>query len=143
MRFEGYRTALKQAGIAVDENWIIQSEPEVACGEAAAFTLLRRRNRPTAIFAHNDRVALGVLSAIRKSGLQAPTDISVVGFDNLIESAYFNPPLTTIASPKQRMGEEAVRVLFELIEGKSETPLSQTLMLDVALVVRESTAPPR
>jgi DNA-binding LacI/PurR family transcriptional regulator len=142
MRFEGYKAALTEAGLPLDERLIVEAEPEVAAGEAAGLELLRRANRPTAIFAHNDRVALGVLSAARKAGLRTPHDVSVVGFDNLIESAFFSPPLTTINSPKQQMGETAVRLLFEFIETQQEVHIPQTLTLDVTLIVRESTAPP-
>jgi LacI family transcriptional regulator len=140
-RIAGYRAALGSAGLAADEHLIVETEPEIAAGETAAFCLLDLRDdAPTAIFAHNDSMALGVLSAIRKRKLRVPDDVSVVGFDDIVEAAYTNPPLTTVAYPKQAIGEQAARLLIDLMQGKAIQP--HTAVIDVDLIERESSASP-
>ncbi len=140
-RIEGYKMALGRAGIAVDPDLVVEAEPRIAAGEAAAFRLINQPNPPTAIIAHNDTMALGVLSAIHRCGLRAPDDISVVGYDDITEAAYINPPLTTVAYPKQQIGERAANLLIALMQGEPLAP--RTEILDVTLVERDSTAPPR
>jgi LacI family transcriptional regulator len=140
-RLDGYKAALLNAGVTLDERLVVESEAEIAAGEAAALALLDRPNPPTAIFAHNDTMALGVLSASRKRGLCVPGDVSVVGFDDIVQAAYVNPPLTTVAYPKRPIGEQAARLLIDLIEGKAIEP--HTAVLGVELIRRDSTAPPR
>jgi len=141
-RFDGYCAGLQQAGAALDESLVVRTRPEIAASEAAAFALLDLPNPPTAIFVHNDTLALGVLSAVRKRGLSVPRDISVAGYDDIVESAFFNPPLTTIAYPKRQIGEEAVALLFNLIQNQDGAGSPFTRMLPVTLIERESTAPP-
>ncbi len=143
VRFEGYIKALAEAGIAPDPALIVHAHQEIVASEAATFALLDQPQPPTAIFVHNDRLALGALSAIRKRGLRVPEDISVVGYDNVVEAAFFHPPLTTIDYPKHQMGEEAVSLLFNLIGQPDAAITPFTKMLPVELIMRESTAPPR
>jgi LacI family transcriptional regulator len=138
-RVEGYRAALQQAGIPEDAALIVEGEPEIAAGEAAMRRLLDQARPPTAVFAHSDTMALGALNAIRKRGLSIPANISVVGFDDIEQAAYFFPPLTTVAYPKQRVGEQAAQWLIDLIRGHAVA--AQISTLGVQLVVRESTAP--
>jgi LacI family transcriptional regulator len=140
-RVDGYRAALLTAGVLVDERLIVEAESEIAAGELAALSLLDQQVPPTAIFAHNDTMALGVLSAIRKRGLCAPGDVSVVGFDDIVQAAYVNPPLTTVAYPKRPIGEQAAHLLMDLMRGKDIEP--HTAVLGVELIRRESSAPPR
>lgn len=142
-RFDGYKKALTEAGISPAESLIVYTEPEIASSEAATFVLLEQPNPPTAIIVHNDTLTLGALSAIRKRGLRVPEDISVVGYDNIVESAFYHPPLTTIDYPKRQMGEEAVSLLFDLIQQQGQTIMPFTKILPVELIKRESTAPPR
>jgi LacI family transcriptional regulator, galactose operon repressor len=141
-RVQGYREALKAAMLPVDRNLIVETETSIGVGEAAAFHLLDQPEPPTAIFAHSDVIALGALSAVHKRGLRTPEDISVVGYDDIDEAPYFNPPLTTIAYPKQAMGEGAARLLINLIQ--NTTPLEPHItVLETVLIERASTAPPR
>jgi LacI family transcriptional regulator len=142
-RFDGYQKALAEAGISLNESLIVHTGPEIGSSEAATFTLLEQPHPPSAIIVHNDTLALGALSAIRKHGLRVPEDISVVGYDNIVEAAFFHPPLTTIDYPKRQMGEEAVSLLFDLIRQQDQTLTPFTKMLPVKLIRRESTAPPR
>jgi len=101
--------------------------------------LLERPDRPTAIFALNDRMALGVLQYAREHGLRVPQDLSVVGFDDIPAAATSFPPLTTIRQPSVKMGHEAVKLLFKLLEGGSS---SSRVVVSTELVVRASSGPP-
>ena len=95
----------------------------------------------TAIFCFSDEMAMGALSAIGEAGLSCPSDISVVGFDDLPLARYFQPPLTTIAQPKGMIGRRTVDLLVAILRGV-ESPLRQ-VTLRHELVVRHSTARPK
>ncbi len=144
-RLDGYKLVLQEAGLPMDESLIVRIEPNVANGETAALALLDHSRPPTAIFANDDMVALGVLSAIHKCGLRVPEDISVIGFDDNFAAAYFTPPLTTVAYPKQMMGKEGANLLINLLQQtiNNDLPVPDCSYLDVELVERSSTAPPR
>ncbi|GAA2183092.1 LacI family DNA-binding transcriptional regulator [Brooklawnia cerclae] len=95
---------------------------------------------PTAVFAANDQLALGVVQAFDRSGLRVPDDVSVVGFDDELSAAFYRPPLTTVRQDFSKLGAYVIRTLMTAIEG--EAP-SEALVLPTRLVVRASTAPPR
>jgi len=101
---------------------------------------LPKTERPTAVLAYNDVMALGALHAIRTYRLSVPEDISVIGFDGVAMAAHSNPPLTTIEQPKYRMGKLAMQMLRQLIQGQPTLSSGYTLM-ESPLVVRESTGP--
>jgi DNA-binding LacI/PurR family transcriptional regulator len=134
-RLAGWRAGLEAAGI----DW---SHVPVAAaadggresGRQAAATLLDRADRPTAVLALSDGLALGVLDAAAERGIAVPADLSVAGFDDIPEAALARPPLTTIRQPHHRKGSEAVRLL---IEGEP----AEHVLLPTELVVRASTAP--
>jgi LacI family transcriptional regulator len=136
LRERGYRHALKAAGIAPDDALIRVGgfQPDTA-GDAAR-QLLDREDRATAIFAANDVSALATISVARSAGLGVPDDLSVIGFDNVPDSALSEPPLTTIEQPIQQMGFDAVRLLIQLIE-KQPVEVTHTL-LPTRLVLRGS-----
>ena len=96
------------------------------------------RGTPTAIFCFNDEMAIGVLGAARRRNLRVPEDLSLVGFDDVRYAAHMNPPLTTIAQPMQQLGETTVRLLLDILSGRTVEPVSVTLPHH--LVVRSSTA---
>ncbi|RBY87588.1 LacI family DNA-binding transcriptional regulator [Blastococcus sp. TF02A-30] len=139
-REQGYREALAAAGLPVDETLVRSGgfEPEIA-GEAAR-ELLSLRRPPTAVFAANDLSALATLEVARDLGIAVPDQLSVVGFDNIPESALADPPLTTVQQPIRRMGEEATAMLLALISGEELDAPHRTL--DTSVVERASTAPP-
>ncbi len=139
LRERGYRRALRVAGIKLDRALIGVGGYQPDSAEEAARTLLTARERPTAIFAANDVSAIATMAAARGLGLSIPDDLSVIGFDNVPESALCQPPLTTIEQPIQRMGFEAVELLIGLIEKRSD--LSTHRMLPTRLVVRGSCNP--
>ena len=102
--------------------------------------LLRRPDRPTAIFAGNDLQALGVYQAARELRLHIPEDLSVVGFDDLPVAKWVGPPLTTIRQPLMEMAEMAAELVVAMADG--EQPAQTRVELTTELVIRESTAPP-
>ena len=103
--------------------------------------LLARQPDITAFFAHNDLLAIGALSALRKLGKEVPGDCSVVGCDDIEMAAYTVPPLTTVLVPFHEAGVSAMSVLLGLIGGG--TAPAGNVFLPLELVVRESTAPPK
>jgi LacI family transcriptional regulator len=118
------------AELVEDGNW------EIAGGLAATMRLLERRPQITAIFAQNDTMAIGVLSALRSIGKRVPDDCAVVGCDDIEMAAHTVPPLTTIHVPFYETGEEAMRLLLGMIAAGSVVP--RNLLLPVHLVVRAS-----
>ncbi len=139
-RLDGYRAALDAAGLPVDADLIVRTDVDQAAGRAAALDLLRRPDRPTAIFTGNDLQALGVYQAARALGLRIPADLSVVGFDDLPVAALIDPPLTTVHQPLTEMAAAATELALALGRGEQTSQLG--LELATTLIVRESTAPP-
>jgi LacI family transcriptional regulator len=140
-RVEGYRAALAEVGIPMEGDCIVESAYGYAAGESAAQRFLTLPNRPTAIVAHNDLIAIGAMKAFGHAGLKIPDNISVIGFDDIAAASYVQPPLTTIASPKRRMGRAAIETLLSLMKA-DEKGLPEMTKLPVNLVVRGSTSPP-
>jgi DNA-binding LacI/PurR family transcriptional regulator len=141
-RRSGLVSALHEAGLDLPPEYVSSSFPNVAGGFQAMTNLLALppENRPTAVQAYNDLMALGALQAIRAYGLSVPGDLSVIGFDDITLAAHSNPPLTTIEQPKQAMGRLAMQVLRELMLHQSG-PGSGYVVLESRLIVRESTGP--
>jgi LacI family transcriptional regulator len=108
-------------------------------GYIAAKQLLQQGPRPTAIFALNDVLAIGVLKAAAELGLQVPQALSLVGFDDITLASYVVPALTTVAQPIYDMGETAAQILLRQMNDSN--PPIETIRFDTRLIVRESTAP--
>jgi LacI family transcriptional regulator len=137
LREQGYRQALSDAGIAVDESLLVLGAYDPDLSRDAARELLTRPSPPTAIFAANDLSAMAAINVANELGWRLPDDLSVVGFDNVPESAMTTPPLTTVEQPIRRMGHDALVMLVKLISGE---PVEQThLTMATRLVVRHST----
>jgi LacI family transcriptional regulator len=117
-RLQGYRDGLAAAGIPVHEHWIEFGDYTTRTALVCARRLLSLPDRPTAIFAANDLSAMGVYQAAEEYGLKIPADLSVIGFDNLFEAAYLNPPLTTIDQSIEKMGTMATEMLVKLVKGE-------------------------
>ncbi|MFL6114546.1 MAG: LacI family DNA-binding transcriptional regulator [Catenulispora sp.] len=138
-REQVYREALAAAGVPFDESLVRVGGYDADLSTRAAHELLTGPERPTAVFAANDVSAIATLKVALSLGLRVPEDLSVVGFDNIPESALCTPPLTTVNQPIRMMGERAVEMLIRLIR---EQPVERThLTLATELVVRGSTAP--
>lgn len=139
-REAGFREAMRLAGIEVAEELVRDSryDPDVAYSVCDA--LLALPEPPTAVFAANDVTALRAIAAAQARGLIVPDDLSVVGFDDIPDAMLSTPSLTTVRQPLQAMGEAAMRMLLDILEGKE---YSQHVRMDTEFVVRASTAPPR
>lgn len=136
-RLDGYRAALDAAGLDVDDALIRPGDFYHESGFRGAGELMDLKERPTAIFAASDQMALGVYEGLRQRGLRVPEDVSVVGFDDLPEAQWSSPPLTTVRQPLTEMGMLAARTLLRLARG--EQPDSPRVELATDLVVRDST----
>ena len=137
-RVEGFRTALSRAHVDVDPEYIQEGRFDRLSGYEKTRTLLQLRPRPTALFASNDLIALGALSALREAGLRCPEDVSVVGFDDLEFSEFIHPALTTVAQPGYQMGAKGASMLLKRLQGASPPP--QHLVLPTELKIRQSVA---
>lgn len=141
-RLEGYQSALARAGLKSDPELIRQGDYSYQSGVTCARQLLKLSSRPTAIFASNDDMALGVMMVAGQLGLAVPDQLSVAGFDDIQMASRIWPPLTTVNQPSSDMAGRAVELLFEEIEQRSRPPVQQ-LVLPTRLILRESTAPPK
>jgi DNA-binding LacI/PurR family transcriptional regulator len=138
-RFEGYRRALRESGIEVDDKLVFQAGATIEDGTKAALQMLNEGCRPTAIQAVSDLVAIGCAETLLQQGLKIPEDLSMAGFGNVLAAEYFRVPLTTIRQPKFRLGIAAMETLMKLIHGE---PI-QLKRLPAELEIRKSTAPPK
>jgi LacI family transcriptional regulator len=139
-RLEGFRAALAEAGVELSDARVFRGDFRAASGRAAMDSWLGQPDRPTAVFAENDLMAVGALSAAHAGGLHVPDDISVVGFDGIAFGADVTPPLTTISHSIDDMATGAVELLFERLRDEEAAP--RLIELPVALTVRGSSGPP-
>ena len=139
-RLNGYHAALVAAGITPDPALVRESNFEIDGGHTAARGLLDLQDRPTAVFAFNDNVAVGTLHAAAERGLRVPEELSVVGFDDAEQAAIVTPALTTVRQPLAEMGRMAVSLLSRLLDRQRLEALH--VELATKLVVRDSTATP-
>jgi LacI family transcriptional regulator/LacI family repressor for deo operon, udp, cdd, tsx, nupC, and nupG len=138
-RQKGYERALKQNGIEIDKRLIKEGDPRSSeTARALTDDLLSLDTPPTAIFATNNLMTLGVLEALNKHNLKIPDDISIVGFDDLPWARAISPPLTTVKQPAYEMGRRAAELFFKRVEDPSREP--EVIVMDPKLIIRESTA---
>lgn len=140
-RLQGYIQALHRNGLVAEKNYILRGDFSYETGNQAFATLMNLSHPPTAIFCHNDLVAIGAMQQARKLGVMIPQDVSIVGFDNLSLSQYCLPSLTTVAQPRYQIGQQAMLLLLGQLQGDSISTGSK--LLDTELIVRESTSVPR
>jgi DNA-binding LacI/PurR family transcriptional regulator len=138
-RFEGYRRALREAGLDVDDKLVFQAGSVIEDGTKAALQMLNESCDATAVQAVSDMVAIGCAETLLAQGLKIPEDISIVGFGNILTTEHFRVPMTTIRQPKFRLGIAAMEMMMGLIRGENVQPKR----LPAELVERKSTAPPR
>lgn len=136
LREDGFRHAMAAAGVPVDERLVRVGGYRPESAEQSTRELLSLPDRPTAIFAANDLSAIRTMQVARDLGLSVPDDLSVIGFDNVPESAVAQPPLTTIEQPLREMGAQALRTLVSVLEGP-EHPTTH-VRLPTTLVERSS-----
>ena len=121
--------------------WIIRGDFSLNSGKAAADQIASMKNKPTAVFCAADMVAFGLISGLKSHGIDVPSDISVVGFDDIEMSETFVPSLTTIRQDRHGLGALSAEKLLKRIEGKSIA--ENVEILDVEIIIRSSTAPHR
>ncbi len=133
-RLAGYCQALQDNSIEFDNNLVIEGDFTEKSGLLTVQTLLLRGQTFSAIFAANDQMAYGARLALYRQGVRVPDDISLIGFDDQLGSAYMIPPLTTVRFPAVEMGQTAARAVLDLLKGKSFTPTQ----FKANLILRES-----
>jgi LacI family transcriptional regulator len=137
-RYEGYRRALREAQIEVDDRLVFNAGGTIEEGEKAALQMLNEKPDATAVQAVNDLVAIGAADVFLNQRLRIPQDLSVAGFGNILVSEHFRVPLTTIRQPKLRLGFAAVDLMEKLLLGQP----AESKRLSAQLVARASTGPP-
>jgi LacI family repressor for deo operon, udp, cdd, tsx, nupC, and nupG len=138
-RLVGYLEAMAEAGLEVQQRWLFSGEYNMESGTAAAEHFLAGGSLPTAVFCANDEMGIGLIHRLRSEGIDCPRDISVIGFDDIAVSRYFDPPLTTMRQPREDIGRLAARALIDIIEGVAPEPEPVHIVLSSELIVREST----
>jgi LacI family transcriptional regulator len=136
-RLRGYRMALREAGIAAHPTLERSGDFTEAAGYAATMELLGLHQRPTAIFAANDSMAIGALSALRESGVQVPEEMAVAGFDDIPLARFMDPPLSSVHVPICELGAKAVEMLLHGVTSKNDHRRRRE-RVSTHLVVRES-----
>jgi LacI family transcriptional regulator len=136
-RLDGYRAALRDAGLEPDSDLEFHGDFTERSGYEAARALLRQRSEATAIFVANDHMAVGVMGALQEAGMRVPEDIAITGFDDIPMARYLTPPLTTVHVNMQQLGERAVELLLDP-ERVAGPPEGRHEVLPTTLVVRGS-----
>ncbi len=137
-RFAGYKKALREAKVELDDRLIFQAGSTIEEGEKTAVQFLGEATEATAIQAVNDLVAIGVGSLLLQQGLKIPQDYSLAGFGNILMSEHFRVPLTTVRQPKFRLGVAAMELMLAKLRGEQ----AESKRLPADLVIRQSTAAP-
>ncbi|MFJ8951420.1 LacI family DNA-binding transcriptional regulator [Streptomyces sp. NPDC102381] len=142
-RARGFRDGLRAAGITAREEWVLRAGWQIDEGYAAALRVLDRPARPTGLVCANDRMATGALLAAARLGIDVPTELSVVGYDDQDQMAgHLVPALTTIALPHHEMGATAVRMLLDSSEANEPVDRETARRLTCPVVTRDSVCPP-
>jgi LacI family repressor for deo operon, udp, cdd, tsx, nupC, and nupG len=138
-RRDGFRATLAGAGFDPAKAWIFEGDYTLDAGVRAAHAWMALPDRPTAVFCASDRTAFGFISALNEAGIRVPEDVSVVGFDDIDIAGHYLPPLTTIHQPRRAVGEQAAKLLLNLLGGAR--PDNGSVQLEPWLVVRKSAVP--
>lgn len=142
MRERGFWKQLKAAGIELPSEYLVRSDPTARDGRTAMRSLLTLESRPTAVFCVNDVIAIGALKACAFAHVSVPTDMSIIGCDDIELAQLVTPELTTVRVPARELGGRAARLLIRSIEGKApEKRLAR--LLSVELIERGTSAAPR
>lgn len=143
LRRDAFLQALAAGGVDAAQVAVIEGNLRIDCGRRCLAALMALPEMPTAIFAANDLMALGLIWAARDAGLQVPADLSVIGLDNIRLAAEIYPPLTTVALPQEEIGRQAMTSLFALLDPSSSRKEGALhSQVSTTLILRESTAPP-
>jgi LacI family transcriptional regulator len=135
IRNEGFMDAMKQFGLPLNEKWIHYGDFFEESGYRAMKKILQDDERPEAVFAASDMMALGALKAMKEHEIKVPEDIQLIGCDDIESCRYSDPPLTTVKQDKQKLGKLAAYMLDDLIQGNEEI---HPVKVDPELVIRSS-----
>lgn len=136
-RRQGYQSALEEAGIQPDPSLILEGDWSATSGYTAVHEWLKVGVSFSALFAQNDRMAVGAIRALQEAGLRVPEDVSVIGFDDMPLASYFSPPLTTMRQNMLAIGSEAARLLIAALAGTGGS--NTHVRIPAELIVRGST----
>ncbi|MEM9402066.1 MAG: LacI family DNA-binding transcriptional regulator [Pseudomonadota bacterium] len=138
-RFDGFRDALEEADISINDDWIVRGDNTFSTGIDCGKQLLRRSERPTAVCCANDHMAAGVMKVAHESGLRVPADVSITGYDDDAAASQVWPSLTTIRQPLTQMAEYAAKMLLDCL--RECEPESRNRVVDAEIIIRDSTGP--
>jgi LacI family repressor for deo operon, udp, cdd, tsx, nupC, and nupG len=139
-RLVGFRKAMFERRLEVHDEWIFPGDYTMESGKAAGRLLAGLKQRPTAVFAANDEMAIGLIAELRRHGVECPRDISVMGFDDISISQNYMPSLTTMRQPREQIGRIAVETLINILENPAASVEPAHVVLSSELIVRDSTA---
>ena len=137
-RFDGFMKGLDEKGVEIPGEYVFRGDYSRRCARQGAEFLFSMKERPTAIFAESDDMALETIAVAYEMGIRVPEDVSVIGFDDNPQALYGPIGLTTVRQPVFEMAEKSVRILHDMINGKREERVRLTL--DPELVIRDSCA---
>ena len=137
-RLQGVRHAASEQGVGIPDSWIIDGNLDCESGYSAMCRLLHLPERPDAVIAANDLMAMGAMRAIQEQGLRIPEDIALIGYDDIALTAYTSPPLTTIRQSGDKMGQMAAETLIAAIAGNGEC--EHSVVIEPELVQRGTVA---
>jgi len=140
LRLQGFQNELHSGGVEIDEKLIEFGEPTLQGGELATQKLLASGKRFSALFVYNDAMAIGAISTLEDNGFKVPSDISVLGFDDVLLSRYSRPKLSTLNYPVEEMAMQAANIGIELTAKRAETNKNKDYKYIPRLVKRESTS---
>ncbi|WP_046214533.1 LacI family DNA-binding transcriptional regulator [Paenibacillus wulumuqiensis] len=132
-RYNGFVRAMNQHNLTIEPRWNLIGNFTEEGGYRAIKLMLAQGNLPEAVFFANDEMALGGITALYEAGLRVPEDISVIGFDDIVQARFLNPALTTVRQPDYEVGALAVHLIFQILKGES---VAQHYTLDTELVIR-------
>ncbi len=135
-RRSGYKRALNDYNLSINDNYIVQGGLNEKDGVKGFNKLLQLKEKPDAIFAVNDPVAIGVFVEMKKRELKIPKDFALIGYSNNPVVSLIDPPLTTVEQPMMQMGKEAAKLLINQIENKNRS--QRRIVLETKLIIRES-----
>lgn len=136
-RYEGYCRAMEEASVPVEDAWVLNSNFDLVDAYQAGLHIAERAIGPCSVFCSTDQLAIGVMRALKDRNLSVPRDVGVIGVDDIDMAAYLTPALTTVALPKEQIGEQTAKILIELMAGnKVKQP---RLLLEPQLTLRETT----
>lgn len=136
-RKKGFDAALKEYGITMPENWWFEGTLDIADGRKVLHKILAMTERPTAVFTGGDEIAAGIISEAKKNGLQVPTDLAVIGFDDQPIAELTDPQITTIYQPIREIAEKSMTLMIDFLKGVKK-PEQQVIELPLHLVDRGS-----